>query len=610
MTSLDVSPAGIKDEAGSDTGVCCSSVQDGFFASPRTPGAHQSTPALTPSSEYSEADLLTPSTPKEFEYSPLDTPTKAPKRSHFAQTCIPLKIQLRSSEDDHNEDVPKVLWDISLDSVLGSYRLFDYEPPSVSSKEELEMAPSLSFTANDFCFSSKRVHKLCQRSRAGGRITQEATPTQSQRAPAVNISTSPVGSPNLTEKPTPSKSMKPLEDVLTRLLPRDVLVRLTDDIGRCVAETMSKPTHRCQNRLSKQTLRATAVIEILRAIDDIDTGTFTTLFHKVSQILPEVLCTKGKHLKIAMKSLHDMESRLIEAVNDERVRLESEVKAWLRKLVDERSSEMRSSAQHRSTDAEKPSVGDPTNAVRRSASLQAAESSHSSYNELEGTSYRLYYAIGSPEATLSVSKLIQRKLERPLLKSETKQGFLYVFWRRGNFGLIKIGYTTCTTDKRLGQWQRQCGGEIEDCHTEDHSSQVRVRNVRRLESLVHAELKDYRKLQLNCRGCHKSHREWFDVDIALAHKVVDKWTNWFSEGERYEDRTRGKLLAMDDAELARLCTPTRLEAPPSLAVPAFGRRRSSGHARTRSTSGLPLLDNPWAALAGRKHSWATDTLLS
>ena len=118
---------------------------------------------------------------------------------------------------------------------------------------------------------------------------------------------------------------------------------------------------------------------------------------------------------------------------------------------------------------------------------------------------------------------------------------------------------------RLCEWQKQCGNDSEGCEsTIDRSLEVKVRNVKRLENLVHAELKEYRRKQLGCRS-GKTHVEWFQVDIELVQMVIEKWTTWLIEQPRYADCIGGSLHALEEKEMKRLCsvlpfTPqTRLE---------------------------------------------------
>ena len=123
--------------------------------------------------------------------------------------------------------------------------------------------------------------------------------------------------------------------------------------------------------------------------------------------------------------------------------------------------------------------------------------------------YRPYQTAGS--RGLAVSTWIKRQAKEPLTPLELKTGYLYVYWNKANFGYHKIGYSCDDVRIRLEKWQTQC----------KHSAQqlcctlVEVPNVKRLERLVHAELKDYRVEEKCCRGCKKSHKEWFNVDLKL-----------------------------------------------------------------------------------------------
>ncbi|KIW23741.1 uncharacterized protein PV07_11919 [Cladophialophora immunda] len=122
-------------------------------------------------------------------------------------------------------------------------------------------------------------------------------------------------------------------------------------------------------------------------------------------------------------------------------------------------------------------------------------------------------------------ELIRQTLLKPLTKADMRRsGFIYVFWHPGSLGYVKIGYAT-DVEERLKRWRGQCGFELEQHKSQESRPIARVRHLHRVESLIHAELKDYRVFEPRCRGCGISHKEWFEVDPNYALKVVEKWTS-------------------------------------------------------------------------------------
>ena len=115
---------------------------------------------------------------------------------------------------------------------------------------------------------------------------------------------------------------------------------------------------------------------------------------------------------------------------------------------------------------------------------------------------------------------------------ERKDGYLYVYWNRASFGLVKIGRTTVNVDKRLQQWEEKCKQLVE----EHYRSSYKIKHVARVEKLIHAEFREYRVFEPYCRGCGHVHIEWFrGLDLGLVIKKIEAWTEWVMKAP-YEER--------------------------------------------------------------------------
>ena len=140
-------------------------------------------------------------------------------------------------------------------------------------------------------------------------------------------------------------------------------------------------------------------------------------------------------------------------------------------------------------------------------------------------------------AKMTVNGFIMQQAAKPFdiklnPKKKLDEGFLYVYWN-ATFGLRKIGRSN-NVDARLKQWKKECKhGAVEQ-----YRSPRKVRHVVRLEQLVHADLSKYRVFEPACRGCLKSHIEWFNgVSLALIIRRIEAWSQWIDE-EPYEEVNR------------------------------------------------------------------------
>ena len=152
-----------------------------------------------------------------------------------------------------------------------------------------------------------------------------------------------------------------------------------------------------------------------------------------------------------------------------------------------------------------------------------------------------------------VREWVMQQAEKPLTLRELKAGYLYVYWNKATFGVYKIGYTTLDVSTRLRRWEAQCKHTAQ----EQYRSPFKVRNVKRLERLVHAELKEYRVEEHGCHGCSKNHKEWFKgVDFKIIRESIAFWTKWIIKEQGQYEEIESEWVLKEDArnELSQLCT--------------------------------------------------------
>ena len=201
--------------------------------------------------------------------------------------------------------------------------------------------------------------------------------------------------------------------------------------------------------------------------------------------------------------------------------------------------------------------------------------------------YRRFYKSQSSYES-SVENWVMKQVATPLTDPELDEGYLYVYWNQTTFGVRKIGYTSIDVSERLKKWESQCKHVAE----EQYRSSSIVRNVKRLERLVHAELKAYRVKEHGCHGCSGNHDEWFDgVDFGIIRESIDFWTEWIMEGQ-YEN-VNGKWFLKKDAgkklqHVFKLCNRISVanaregeEKSTTISPPRYNLRRRS---ETRSPS--------------------------
>ncbi|KAL8707028.1 MAG: hypothetical protein Q9225_007872 [Loekoesia sp. 1 TL-2023] len=150
---------------------------------------------------------------------------------------------------------------------------------------------------------------------------------------------------------------------------------------------------------------------------------------------------------------------------------------------------------------------------------------------------------------------VEGAITKDLTKQEIeKKGLIYIYWFPGNFGHIKIGLTTRTVEKRLQEWERKCRHKIHLDFSSCQTDQEPIPHVYRVEKLVQAQLRSCRKKDIQCTGCGRCHKEWFETLREEAIALVQKWSAWMRTNP-YEEVTEGvwKLKEEQKENLKTLC---------------------------------------------------------
>ena len=171
-----------------------------------------------------------------------------------------------------------------------------------------------------------------------------------------------------------------------------------------------------------------------------------------------------------------------------------------------------------------------------------------------------------------------RQAKEELTMTELEEGYIYAYWNCANFGFCKIGYTGREVDIRLREWETQCKHGAKRLYPPREEVAVLVPHVKRVEKLIHADLRDYRHAEPGCRGCSRTHEEWFTGPSQNEVKaMIEKWTQWMMS-QPYE-QVGGKLVLSESGadRIRSTCRTTEI----SPQVPRAGPPRRNHHPRSR-----------------------------
>ena len=145
-------------------------------------------------------------------------------------------------------------------------------------------------------------------------------------------------------------------------------------------------------------------------------------------------------------------------------------------------------------------------------------------------------------------------MKKPILKENSDEGRIYIARVKNYPGIVKIGRTTKPIQTRLRQIQRCIKHKLE--LVDDDKAHSPISNHGRVETLIHQELRTYRRYflcpckkrarqdddKLQVHKCTTKHDEWFEISDAKACEVVTRWKSWMSSGPYSDGKLRSKEL--------------------------------------------------------------------
>ncbi|MCJ1336711.1 hypothetical protein MMC09_001989 [Bachmanniomyces sp. S44760] len=146
---------------------------------------------------------------------------------------------------------------------------------------------------------------------------------------------------------------------------------------------------------------------------------------------------------------------------------------------------------------------------------------------------------------------------------EVTSGFVYVYSFPGNFGLIKIGFTTRDPKVRLDEWKEKCKHEAILEYPKEPQDVRKIKHAGRVERLVHTELKNFRMKEVKCKACGQEHEEWFRTSHGHAKAVVQKFSEWIEQKPYVDQGSSWALKQEFRRDTEEICRPVDLQVPKS-----------------------------------------------
>ncbi|KAF1834800.1 DUF1766-domain-containing protein [Decorospora gaudefroyi] len=370
--------------------------------------------------------------------------------------------------------------------------------------------------------------------------------------------------------PTVSSRMSD-QQVLERMIPLDIHARLKSEPYRCVASLVKDPQRRCI-RNAQGSLRCLdkSFQKLSRYHNE---ARYSALIDEMEKLVDAVTCRS--HRKVTQSAAKSDPSTtrmrsLVFHLSHARNQKHSELTRWINAISD---PDLPSDAHHDAACDMKPATN-PSSTPRRTVRLSPPKSNSTA---VAPTAIPCRFKL-SPYQPKWTSKLSEQEallsiISTPLKPTEKKDGFIYIFWEEGNFGQVKIGYTS-DLDKRLRSWNQACKRTFTYHKSTANGELGKIPHVSRIERLIHIELKKFRKAG-KCEECNSIHREWFGVTEKQAVQVFRKWQKWISQEPYALDPKSGEWRIRPEMlpSLPQVCKPVELESAQRVSVP---RRRSEG----------------------------------
>ncbi|KAJ4517771.1 hypothetical protein HRR78_003611 [Exophiala dermatitidis] len=464
----------------------------------------------------------------------------------------------------------------------------DHELPIKSEDEKPETA-SCAPLAPRPCYGPTNSHNVLLLTSAAPVTTRSPSGTIKPNPVTTITETTPaLHAPPITVQP-PLAVVWNLTSTLSKILPLEIAERLHTDPLRCIATTLK---HQRCSRTNASKLTSDEAASLLDGLSSLQRPLDLCAAAKHTSAVVDQATCRRRHQTPARTYLRELCSYSwnFDATNDANVHgdsaiahMKTEAEAISRnegllpvKQIANPSCTVRITKEGRSnsqsserlkpviTETSPSQVGNGTTNASLLTPVQTKPSGQFSHVFVK-------YQWSKKKAALSVPELIRQTLVQPLTQADlARVGCIYMFWHPGDFGYVKIGYSE-NVEERLRRWRHQCKFDLEQQTTsgdQDFGVDRQIQHPHRIESLIHAELKEYRVSEPRCPNCHKCHREWFNVAEDYAVKVVRKWV------QAAEYLYSGRHLNISAAQLEELCKVTEDNRAKLAPLPKKGARSS------------------------------------
>ncbi|KAF2795456.1 DUF1766-domain-containing protein [Melanomma pulvis-pyrius CBS 109.77] len=422
--------------------------------------------------------------------------------------------------------------------------------------------PSFNFSLSAYDTPSQKhpKSKIPDSSKVGDATSQVKVESTEEKVEAKNI-------------PRARKSRTDLQVVLEHIVPSSIHTRLRNKTDQCVASIVKKPDARCTNNAQGP---LDIVNETFQNISTcIKETNYTALLEQIERLVHAAMC--GSHQIAAltgpksdprMAKLKGLVSNLMHISNEDR----SKFVTWINAIANINLPPGEQNATNDDLSIKIEPATSKSYTARKTPALPST--GNATATDVTATlSYAPTFRPYLPKCTakLSVSEALRSRITEPLNITDLKDGFIYIFWDKENFGKVKIGRTD-NIDRRLKEWSRKCKHTYSYHRPSKTGEFAEIPHVSRVERLIHIELKEHRE-QRACKACGETHKEWFDIrEEAHVVKIFQKWQKWITQKPYALDRESGKWKLRPEMldTLPEVCEPVPLELTQQTPRPRSG----------------------------------------
>jgi hypothetical protein len=359
-----------------------------------------------------------------------------------------------------------------------------------------------------------------------------------------------------------------LAKLLEQLIPHDIHARLASIPGHCVASLVTNPSKRCSYKAQPQRSRAECNGAMENMAKCKSRKDYHGMLRHIETIVQSAMCKRHRESALvqfkAGSRISQLRSHLEDVTNMPELD-RSTLAQWVDAICD--LDVAKQNAPRLTTIA---TSSKPTTQLVRTSKLVYKASTPERIARFSPSSGFIPYQPKKVQGVTVFSALYEKAVSQ-LGPADERPGFIYLFWDKAYFGMVKIGHTKDLV-KRLEQWNTECKRK-HDYHSSTES-QVEMPHVHRVEQLIHTELKECR-LRRRCDGCGKLHIEWFEANQVHVVKVMKKWREWILQEPYVQDEESGAWVLKPEMldSLEQMCKPLPLD------VATQKLRRNSGGAK-------------------------------